>query len=71
MSSTTTITISPKFQIVIPKAIRELLGLKPGQKLQAIPIGDRIELIPVRKLKDMRGFLRGIDTEVPREPDRP
>jgi AbrB family looped-hinge helix DNA binding protein len=71
MTSTTTITISPKFQIVIPKAIRDLLGLKPGQKMQAIPIGDRIELIPVRKLKDMRGFLRGIDSEVPREGDRP
>jgi len=68
--TTTTITISPKFQIVIPKAIRELLGLKPGQKLQAIPVGDRIELIPVRKLKEMRGFLRGIDTTVEREPDR-
>jgi len=66
----TTITISPKFQIVIPKAIRELLGLKPGQKLQAIPFGDRIELIPVRRLKEMRGFLRGIDTTVEREPDR-
>ncbi len=68
--TSTTITISPKFQIVIPKAIRDLLGLKPGQKLQAIPIGDRIELIPVRKLKDMRGFLRGIDTDVPRDDDR-
>jgi AbrB family looped-hinge helix DNA binding protein len=67
----TTLTISSKYQIVIPKVIRELLGLKPGQKLQAIPIGGRIELIPVRKLKDMRGFLAGIATDVPREDDRP
>lgn len=69
--TSTTLTISSKFQIVIPKAIRELLGLKPGQKLHAIPIGGRIELIPVRKLKDMRGFLGGMATELLREDDRP
>ena len=66
----TTITISSKFQIVIPKPIRDLLGLKPGQRIQAIPYGDRIELIPVRRMKDARGFLRGIDTSVDRDPDR-
>ncbi len=66
----TTITISPKFQIVIPKAIRDLLGLKPGQKVQALAFEDRIELIPVRKIKQMRGFLKGLDTSVEREPDR-
>ena len=66
----TTITISPKFQVVIPKAIRELLGLRPGQKVQAIAYEDRIELIPVRRMKDMRGFLRGIDSTVERDPDR-
>jgi AbrB family looped-hinge helix DNA binding protein len=66
----TTITISPKFQIVIPKAIRELLGLRPGQKVQAIPYEDRIELIPVRRMKEMRGFLRGIETSVGRDADR-
>ncbi len=66
----TTITISPKFQIVIPKAIREMLGLRPGQKVHAIPYEDRIELIPVRRMKDMRGFLRGLDTTIEREPDR-
>lgn len=70
MEPHTTITISSKFQIVIPKAIRELLRLRPGQKLQAIPLGDRIELIPVRRLRDMRGFLSGIDTDVPRDEDR-
>ena len=66
----TTITISPKFQIVIPKTIRDLLGLRPGQKVQAIAYEDRIELIPIRRMKEMRGFLRGIDTSVAREPDR-
>ncbi|MGH8728241.1 MAG: AbrB/MazE/SpoVT family DNA-binding domain-containing protein [Burkholderiales bacterium] len=65
-----TLTISPKFQIVIPKRIRETLKLSPGQKVQAIAYQDRIELIPVRPLKKMRGFLKGIDTDVPREQDR-
>ena len=65
-----TVTISPKFQIVIPKAIRDLLRLRPGQKVQAIPYEDSIELIPVRRIREMRGFLRGIDTTVERERDR-
>jgi AbrB family looped-hinge helix DNA binding protein len=65
-----TLTISPKFQVVIPKAIRERLGLSPGQKVQAILYGDRIELIPLQPAKRLRGFLRGIDTTVVREPDR-
>ena len=65
-----TLTISPKFQVVIPKAIREKLKLTPGQKIQAILFGDRIELIPVRPIKEMRGFLKGLKTEVAREEDR-
>ena len=65
-----TVTISPKFQVVIPKDIRDRLKLTPGQKVQAILYEDRIELIPVRPIKRMRGFLRGISTDVPREKDR-
>jgi AbrB family looped-hinge helix DNA binding protein len=65
-----TVTISPKFQVVIPKKIRERLGLSPGQKIQAIVYGDRIELIPVRPAAEMRGFLKGIDTRVERDSDR-
>ncbi len=65
-----TVTISPKFQVVIPKEIRGTLKLTPGQKVQAILYGNRIELIPVRPIKKMRGFLKGIDTSVPREGDR-
>lgn len=65
-----TVTISPKYQVVIPKAIREKLGLSPGQKVQAILYGDRIELVPLRPMKEMRGFLRGIDTRVERKADR-
>lgn len=65
-----TVTISPKFQIVIPKEIRESLQLSPGQKVQAIIYDGRIELIPLRPPKQMRGFLKGIDTTVIREKDR-
>jgi AbrB family looped-hinge helix DNA binding protein len=64
------VTISPKYQVVIPKEIRKRLGLAPGQKMQAILYEDRIELIPVRPIKEMRGFLKGIDTQVEREADR-
>ena len=65
-----TVTISPKFQVVIPKEIRESLKLAPGQKIQALLYENRIELIPVRSIKQMRGFLKGIDTSVDREADR-
>ena len=65
-----TVTISPKFQIVIPKEIRDRLGLLPGRKVQAIAYGGRIELIPVRPARQMRGFLKGIDTNIEREADR-
>jgi AbrB family looped-hinge helix DNA binding protein len=64
------VTVSPKFQVVIPKEIRRKLGLLPGQKVQVVVYGDRIELIPVKPAKRMRGFLKGIDTRVPREGDR-
>ncbi len=64
------VTISPKYQVVIPKEIREKLGLSPGQKVEAIMYDNRIELIPVRPVKELRGFLKGIDTLVEREADR-
>ena len=64
------VTVSPKFQVVIPQAIREALGLEPGQKVHALQYLDRIEFIPVKPLKAMRGFLRGLDTAVPRDKDR-
>ncbi len=64
------VTISPKFQVVIPREIRERLGLAPGQKVQALAYEDRIEFIPVRPMKRMRGFLAGLDTTVRRERDR-
>ncbi len=66
-----TVTVSPKFQVVIPKEMREALKLTPGQKVQALLYENRIELIPVRPARQMRGFLKGIDTTVVREEDRP
>jgi AbrB family looped-hinge helix DNA binding protein len=65
-----TITVSPKFQIVIPREIREALGIVPGQKLRAVALGNRIEYLPVRSLKSARGLLAGIATDVVREDDR-
>jgi AbrB family looped-hinge helix DNA binding protein len=65
-----TVTVSPKFQLVIPQAIRKSLGLQPGQKVQAILYENRIELIPLKPMQSMRGFLKGIDTTIERETDR-
>ena len=65
-----TVTLSPKFQVVIPKAARESLKLVAGQKVRVIAYENRIELIPVRSMKNTKGFLKGIDTGVPREDDR-
>jgi len=65
-----TVTVSSKFQVVIPKDIRERLRLEVGQKFQVIEYGDRIELVPVKNLRDMRGFLKGMDTTIEREKDR-
>ena len=67
---TSTITVSSKYQIVIPLKIREALGIKPGEKLHAIEYRGRIELVPVRPTKAARGSLKGIDTNVPRDADR-
>ena len=64
------VTVSPKFQVVIPREIREALGLAPGQKVQVLQYQNRVEFIPVRPVRALRGFLKGIDTTVPREGDR-
>lgn len=65
-----TVTVSPKFQIVIPRVVREALGIKPGQKVQVLQYQNRIEFIPLKRMKEMRGFLKGINTTVEREKDR-
>jgi AbrB family looped-hinge helix DNA binding protein len=63
-------TISPKYQVVIPRELREKLHLNPGEKVEFLQYENRIEMIPVRDIKKMRGFLKGIDTTVEREKDR-
>jgi len=65
-----TVIVSPKFQVVIPKEIREVLAVRPGAKLQVFRVGNRIELILVRPIREMRGLLRGIETNLERDPDR-
>lgn len=64
------VTVSPKFQVVIPKEIRESMGIVSGQKVQILIYQNRIELIPLKPLKDMKGFLKGISTDVQRDGDR-
>ena len=66
----TVVTVSSKYQVVIPKDVRERLGLKPGQKVQALAVGGRVELVPVEPIKRLRGFLKGMSTDLKREKDR-
>lgn len=66
----TTVTISTKYQVVIPLAVRKVFGFHPGEKLHMIPYEGRIELVPAGKIKKLRGFAKGIDTMVEREEDR-
>ena len=66
----TTVTVSPKFQVVLPKEIREQLGIQVGQKVRALVVDGRIELVPLKPMSTHRGSLRGIDTDVPRDEDR-
>jgi AbrB family looped-hinge helix DNA binding protein len=64
------VTISPKFQVVIPRSVRERLNLTPGQRVQALVYDGRVELIPMRPAKALRGFLKGIDSTLARDADR-
>ncbi len=64
------VTVSPKFQVVIPRAIRDKLKLRPGQKMQVIEYRGRVELIPERDISELRGFVKGINTDFKREADR-
>lgn len=66
----TAVTVSPKFQVVIPKDIRESMGIFAGQKVQILTYQNRIELIPLKPMREMKGVLKGIDTDVHRDDDR-
>ena len=65
-----TVTVSPKYQVVMPKNIRASLKLRPGQKMKVIEYDGRIELIPDRSISELKGFLKGINTDFTRENDR-
>jgi AbrB family looped-hinge helix DNA binding protein len=62
-----TVTLSPRFQVVIPRRVREHMNLRPGEKFQVISFEDRIELIPIRPMSDMRGFLKGLNPDFIRD----
>jgi AbrB family looped-hinge helix DNA binding protein len=64
-----TVTVSPKFQVVIPRAVREQMGIHPGERLEVISFDDRIELVPLRPMREMRGFLKGLDPTFQRDED--
>ena len=64
------VLVSRKYQVVIPRAVREALHIRPGQRMQVIQYEDRIELIPIRPTSEMRGFLKGIDVTIEQVPDR-
>jgi AbrB family looped-hinge helix DNA binding protein len=66
----TAVTVSPKYQVVIPKDVRESMGIFSGQKIKVLTYQNRIELIPIKPMKKMKGILKGIDTEVSRDKDR-
>ena len=65
-----TVKVSPKYQVVIPKEVRESMGIKPGQEVHIMVYSGRIELIPLQPIEELRGMLKGIDTSIKRDPDR-
>ncbi len=66
-----TVKVSPKYQVVIPKSVREGLDLYPGQEIAVMRYRGRIELLPMTPMREMRGFLEGMDASIERDPDRP
>lgn len=62
-----TVIVSPKYQVVIPRSVRERSRIHPGERLQVISFDDRIELVPVRPMKEMRGFLKGLGARFERD----
>jgi AbrB family looped-hinge helix DNA binding protein len=65
-----TVVVTPDFHVVLPKSLCDAMGIRPGQSVQLVPYNNRIELIPAAPIQAARGFLKGIDTDVPREADR-
>ncbi len=65
-----TVTVSTKYQVVIPKEIRDNIGLKAGTSMEIINYGNRIELIPIQPMKNLKGIFKGINTKIERDADR-
>ena len=57
------VTVSSKYQVVIPQEVREKMNLKPGQKIIVVEKDGVVHLIPEKPLKELRGFIKGITTE--------
>jgi AbrB family looped-hinge helix DNA binding protein len=66
----TTVSVSPKFQVVIPKDIREALQLVAGQRMEARLNDGKVEFVPEKSILSYRGRWPGIDSTVVRDPDR-
>jgi AbrB family looped-hinge helix DNA binding protein len=64
-----TVTVSTKYQVVIPRAVREQMGICPGERLEVITFDDRIELVPLRPMREMKGYLKGLDSTFQRDED--
>lgn len=65
-----TVTLSSKYQVVIPRSVRARLGLRPGMRLQVVEYKGRVEFLPVRKAAELRGLLKGLKPVIEREKDR-
>jgi len=61
------VTVSPKFQVVIPLKVRQMLHIKSGQKMQVIAYNNRVVMIPDRPIQEGRGSLKGMDSTIDRE----
>ena len=66
----TAVTVSPKFQVVIPKEVRESMGIESGQKVQILTYKNRIELMPIGPMKKLRGILPKAEVDFERDADR-
>jgi len=57
------VTVSSKYQVVIPQDVREKMNLKPGQKVTVIEKDGVVHLIPQKPIKELRGFVKGVTTD--------
>lgn len=70
MIDMSTVTVSPKYQVVIPQAVRQRLGIAPGDRMAVLDVGGHIELVPITPARELQGLLAGMDIRVPDEADR-